>query len=424
MDPIFVICFGAFLGMALTGCLLARPGEAVAEGRENGAYYRDLLESAGDMIQSVTPEGTFVYVNPPWQRVLGYGEEEVVDLSLFDLIHPEHQWEYEQMFERVKSGERVDRFETVLLTREGRWLTVEGSCSCILKEDAPEAILSIFRDITQRKRAEEMLAGQATEMLRVHEILDEKDRQLVDTLEQTRKYREAQERARELSRINEELKAEIVRRVEAEKQITASLREKEVLLKEIHHRVKNNLQIITSLLNLQSGYIDDPQALDMFRESQDRIRTMALIHEKLYQSEDLAKVDFSEYIQGLVGYLSRSYATRAGAVRMEVNVEDVFLGIDTAIPCGLIINELVSNALKYAFSESGGGEIRIALRADEEGELTLVVGDDGVGFPEDIDFRETESLGLQLVVTLIDQLEGAIELDRNGGTTFTMTFAA
>ncbi len=211
---------------------------------------------------------------------------------------------------------------------------------------------------------------------------------------------------------------DVTERRVAEERIRLSLKEKEVLLKEVHHRVKNNLQIISSLLNLQSKYIKDDQALEMFKESRNRIRSMTLIHEKLYRSKDLANIDVSEYIQNLSSNLFRSYS--AGRVNLRTQVDDILLGIDTAIPCGLIINELVSNSLKHAFPEKHG-DIFVNLHRDN-GKFTLVVSDNGVGFPETVDFRNTDSLGLQLVCTLTDQLDGVIELNRTGGTEFKITF--
>ncbi len=214
------------------------------------------------------------------------------------------------------------------------------------------------------------------------------------------------------------LMQDVTERRIAEERIRASLKEKEVLLKEVHHRVKNNLQIISSLLNLQSKYIKDDQALEMFKESRNRIRSMTLIHEKLYRSKDLANIDVAEYIQNLSSNLFRSYS--AGRVNLRTQVDDILLGVDTAIPCGLIINELVSNSLKHAFPEKQG-EILVNLHRDN-GKFTLIVRDNGVGFPEHVDFRNTDSLGLQLVCTLTDQLDGDIELNRTGGTEFKITF--
>jgi two-component sensor histidine kinase len=215
---------------------------------------------------------------------------------------------------------------------------------------------------------------------------------------------------------------DITERKRAEEQLKTSLKEKEVLLKEIHHRVKNNLQIISSLLKLQSEYIQDEQMLRMFRESQNRVKSMALIHEKLYQSKDLVKLDLVEYIRNLAAYLFRSYGVDSYAISLQIEVDNVSLGIDTAIPCGLIINELVSNSLKHAFPASREGEIRIAFRSGRDNQFTLIVSDNGAGLPRDLDFLKTESLGLQLVNMLVHQLEGAIELDRSGGTAFKITF--
>jgi PAS domain S-box-containing protein len=215
---------------------------------------------------------------------------------------------------------------------------------------------------------------------------------------------------------------DITERKREEEKIRASLREKEILLKEIHHRVKNNLQIISSLLNLQSAHIRDPHALEVFKEGQGRVRSMALIHEKLYQSEDLARVDFSEYIRNLAAYLFRSYEVHAGAVRLGVEAEDVLLGVDTAIPCGLIINELVSNSLKHAFPGGTGGSINIRLRPAGHERLTLTVADDGVGLPEGFDVRDTPSLGLQLVNTLARQLGGEVSVNGGAGAEFSITF--
>jgi len=215
-----------------------------------------------------------------------------------------------------------------------------------------------------------------------------------------------------------------LRRWAAEEQINASLKEKEVLLREIHHRVKNNLQIISSLLNLQSRYIKDEQARQIFRESQNRVRSMALIHEKLYQSKNLAEINFVEYVEDLVGYLFRMYETDSHEVRLEIDVDDISLDVDTALPCGLIINELITNSLKHAFPDGNpDGKIHIDFRGDDYGKLRLIVSDNGVGFPENLDFRKTESLGLRLVNTLVRQLNGNIELDRKTGTAFKLTFA-
>ncbi len=198
-----------------------------------------------------------------------------------------------------------------------------------------------------------------------------------------------------------------------------------MLLKEIHHRVKNNLQVISSLLSLQSGYIQDHQIIGIFAECQNRVESMALIHEKLYQSVDLAKINFAEYVRNLVGSLFRSYVVAADAITWHLCVDDVLLDADTAVPCSLIINELVSNALKHAFPAGRTGEIRIDLHSGPDNRFILKVSDNGIGFPKDLDFRKIESLGLQLVVHLAEQLKGTLDLEKNqeGGTAFKVSFA-
>ncbi|UCE41832.1 MAG: PAS domain S-box protein [Candidatus Aminicenantes bacterium] len=215
---------------------------------------------------------------------------------------------------------------------------------------------------------------------------------------------------------------DITERKEAEEKLKTSLVEKEVLLREIHHRVKNNLQIISSLLNLQSRHIEDEPALDMFQESRNRVRSMALVHEKLYRSEDLAKVDFCEYIRSLGRHLFMSYGIHSAAIDLDVTVKDVFLDINTSIPCGLIINELISNSLKHAFLGREKGKIRVALRSEKKGKYKLMVSDDGVGLPKGLDVTETESLGLQLVNMLVEQLQGTLIVDNNKGTSFEIVF--
>jgi len=216
---------------------------------------------------------------------------------------------------------------------------------------------------------------------------------------------------------------DITERKLAEERIRASLAEKTVLLKEVHHRVKNNLQIICSLLDLQSDSVPDERSRIYFRDSQDRIRTMAFVHELLYQSSDLASIDFGEYIQRLVAYLFNSYVKDVKRISLNIMTDSLSLGIDRAIPSGLILNELVSNSLKHAFPGDCDGSITIELGIDRDGVVTIVVADDGVGFPGEVDFANTPTLGLQLVNMLVKQLRGRIELARDGGARFTIRFS-
>ena len=215
---------------------------------------------------------------------------------------------------------------------------------------------------------------------------------------------------------------DITERKEAERKIKAALKEKETLLKEIHHRVKNNMNVTSSLLKLQSAGITDKKTLEMFQDTRGRIQTMALVHDKLYRSKDLAHIDFREYIKDLAENQFRSYGVKRDRISLKVAAEELFFEIDLATPCGLIISELVSNALKHAFPQNRKGEIKIALSAIDGHEFELIVSDDGVGIPADVDFENTESFGLYLINLLVEQLDGTIDLDRDGGTAFRIRF--
>ncbi len=209
----------------------------------------------------------------------------------------------------------------------------------------------------------------------------------------------------------------------AEEKIKSSLKEKEVLLSEIHHRVKNNMQVIISLLSLQADKIEDKKCADMLKENQNRILSMALIHEQLYLSKDFANIDFGEYIKILTNGLLTSSGVNTNKIRLNIEVKDVFFDIENAIPCGLIINELVSNSLKHAFPQGKEGEISITLRSTNENEFELSVSDNGIGISEDLDIEQTGTMGLQLVKVIAEnQLDGKIDLDRTGGTRFNIKF--
>jgi two-component sensor histidine kinase len=225
------------------------------------------------------------------------------------------------------------------------------------------------------------------------------------------------------AQLYERAQLEIAERRRAELQIQASLDENEVLLKEIHHRVKNNLQVISSLLYLQSRHAQDPLTLSMFLESQHRVRSMALVHETLCRTEDLARVDLAQYVRNLSSYLLQSYSPPPNPIQLSIQVDDVSLDMDAAVPCGLILNELVSNCLKHAFPGGRQGEIIIQLRQTDQGQHILAVSDNGLGLPDGFDIRTTPSLGLQLVNRLVNQLGGTIELSRHPGTRIQITFA-
>ena len=214
---------------------------------------------------------------------------------------------------------------------------------------------------------------------------------------------------------------DITKRKNAEDLIRSSLNEKNILLQEIHHRVKNNMQIISSLLNLQTKYVNDEEAVNILKESQNRVRSMAIIHEKLYQSKDLSQINFVDYIQSLVSNLFYSYNAKKTNIKPIFEVENLSLNIDTAVPCGLIISELVSNSLKYAFPNRMSGEILVSLKCIDN-KYQLIIKDNGVGMPAEIDLNNLDTLGLLLVSNLTEQLDGEITINRENGTEFIIRF--
>jgi PAS domain S-box-containing protein len=220
----------------------------------------------------------------------------------------------------------------------------------------------------------------------------------------------------EIRSLNTVLEQRIMQRTA---QLTSSLEEKDVLFREVHHRVKNNLQIIISLLNLQSRSIEDKKTQQLIRESQNRIRAMALVHEKLYESADIAKINLDNYIRFLGNNLIQFYGMKEKGITLTTDIFDISLAIDTAIPVGLMINELISNSLKYAFPDGRKGEISLSIHRQNH-KITILFMDNGVGIPQDLDWRDTKSLGLRLVNSLVEQLQGTIELDRTAGTVFSI----
>lgn len=233
-------------------------------------------------------------------------------------------------------------------------------------------------------------------------------------------------RTLELKESNILLHQEVVERKQAESKLINSLQEKELLLKEIYHRVKNNLLVVSSMLELQTNCIEEPDIIRMFQNSQSRIHSMALVHEQLYRSKNLKELDLNVYIQALVEKLSDSYDITEEGINFSLDTEEIYLNIETAHSCGLIINELIANALEHAFPECKTGNIWVSLtrdKNDEDSQILLQVKDDGVGIPKDFDFFNSDSLGLKLVRILTRQIEGEIEIVTTEGTCFTITFS-
>ncbi len=348
-----------------------------------------------------------VYANRAVRIMMKYEAEEFQRIEknfLHELIHPDDRPILERQYQQCADAADDEFIEAEYRIRaaNGDWRWLYNRNVVFTRDDngRPRQIIGAAVDITARKYAENLLK----------QTREELERRVV-------------ERTFDLVNANQMLRHEIEDRIRAEEQLQASLREKDVLLKEIHHRVKNNLQIISSLLDLQAEQSPDTKNVEAFRESQNRIRSMAVIHEKLYQSADLTLIDFSQYVYDLTDYLQQSYTSNAYAATFSIEIDNVFLPIDAAIPCGLIINELVSNALKYAFPSGRQGAIRIAFNKVDDHLLRLIVSDNGVGLPQGFDLQQISKLGLQLFQMLVRQLKGTFVLEKHAGTTFAITFA-
>jgi hypothetical protein len=229
------------------------------------------------------------------------------------------------------------------------------------------------------------------------------------------------ERTKELLKINKALQEEVIERKRANDKLKTALREKDVLLKEVHHRVKNNLQVISSLINLQSYLVKDESVLNFYNQTRNRIKSMALVHEKLYMSDDLSSINFEEYLKDLVKNIYETFKTETRDFNIKIDVEKIYMPIDIAISLALIINELASNSFKYAFPDNRKGDIYISLKKQSEGKFILIAKDNGVGFTKKIDFTNTETLGLRLVDILVSQLDGTISINNSNGAEFTIT---
>jgi two-component sensor histidine kinase len=201
-----------------------------------------------------------------------------------------------------------------------------------------------------------------------------------------------------------------------------SLHEKEVLLKEVHHRVKNNLQVITSLLKLQSQHVSDPELLYIIKETQNRIMAMSFAHQKLYQSKNFSEVDFCEYLKKIVSQIVHIFGTESKNIKISINSESVKLGIETAIPCGMLVNEIITNSVKHAFPNNEKGEIKISFRKEDGNNYGLTVGDNGIGMSGKINIAEAKTLGLQLIETLARQIDAKLELHGKKGMEYRITF--
>jgi PAS domain S-box-containing protein len=323
--------------------------------------YRTLFEADPNYTILLDTNYKIVDVNKATINITGLSRNDLIGkpLNELDLILEEDKLLNVEKIVNLVDGYEVKPFEARLLDKNGKLRWVNIRLISIEKEDVISFILIIASDITELKHYE--------------------------------------------------------------KEIQDSLHEKEILLQEIHHRVKNNMQIISSLLSIQTRYVDDKESINVLKESQNRVKSLAMIHEKLYKSKNFDKIYLLDYIESLVWDLFYSYAIKKGRIIPILDIDDIKLNIETSVPCGLIITELVSNCLKYAFPNQKEGELKVSLKSIGN-EYKLIISDNGIGIPENIDFFNTDSLGLQLVNSLTDQIDGKIEFNRDNGTEFKITF--
>jgi PAS domain S-box-containing protein len=319
-----------------------------------------------------------------------------------ELVHPD---------DRAHALRLVDEAFATGEPTEGEWRVrwPDGSTHWIASR------FQAFKDATGRQSR---LIGINFEITERKEAEEQRERLLAEIRDLSKNLEaRVEERTRELAVARDRLERDIAERMRLEEEQARQYAERAVLLKEIHHRVKNNLQVISSLFYLQGERTQNATVRRLLDESRGRLQTIALIHDKLYRSEHLAFIDFGEYLQDLTATLTSAIGIQAPNVSVRVEADHVFLDIDRAMPCALIINELVSNSIRHAFPGGRSGEVRIAVRQTDVS-LDLEVADDGIGFPDDLDFRNVITLGLQLVTTLAHQLRAEVELERGGGTTF------
>ncbi len=331
---------------------------AVSDMKLSEEKFRAIINNSTDIIRILDVYGKIIFESPSSERILGYPEGALLGKSPMEYIHPDDRELVKTDLEAVFQNTNPGTPTEFRIKKvDGSYLAVESISQNMFNVPSVAGIVVTTHPIEERKNMENA--------------------------------------------------------------IKSSLREKEILLKEIHHRVKNNMQIISSLLNLQKEYVDDYEAINVLQESQNRVKTMSIIHEKLYQSDNLTHINIKEYVEKLINDLFFSYAVTN--ITPVLDIKKIKLNIETALPCGLIISELVSNSLKYAFPEDTTGKLNVSMKKIED-KFELIICDNGVGLPKDLDFKNTESLGLQLVNNLVGQLDGQIEVNNSLGTKFRITF--
>lgn len=452
--------------------------KAEEELRASEERYRDIFENVLDYILSIDMDGSILYSNASFKENIGYSEKELSGKTIFDLCEPG------QLDPKKDLGEQMSKMNLslTLISKKGEKIIVRGNANVRLKRNKPVSIRAILRNVTEavEQRAKLESIFNSTENILMWTInkngkltsfnknlksvwdrdfnveintgmkfLDQLNKhvnndQYQGQLDNYAKTFKGEPKQFEIPLLNNKgenlwlqfflnpvyyegklqevscMAYDVTDRKEIDRRILDALKEKEVLLQEVHHRVKNNLQVISSILNLQSSYVNDTETLEVLKESQNRIKSMSYIHETLYQTADFGSIEFSDYINIISRNLIHSYITDA-PVNLKTELDQICLSLDQAIPCGLIMNELVSNALKYAFKETEDPQLLVEIR-ESGNEITLRVKDNGIGLPKDFAFEKSNSLGIQLVYSLVEQLDGELTINAEEGTEFIIRF--
>lgn len=353
-----------FAGFLISGLIFIL-SITVSSMRSNNLRLEQILATTDEGIFGLDINSNCSFINKSACNILGYGSEEVLNSKLHNIIH--HNFTNAELYNidncpitlSIKKNRPANVSNEIFWTKTGTPVPVEYTSYPIIKNNNAIGAVITFRDITERK----LFIGK----------------------------------------------------------LESSLNEKTILLKEVHHRVKNNLQIISSLLNLQAFQIKDDKIKTIFRESQNRVLSMALIHEKLYQSNNMNNIYFSEYLKELIDTLSRSYNSTDSYIDFELELIPINIGIDTSITLGLIVNEIISNSLKHAFAGRMDGKIKISLTKTDNS-LCLKISDNGIGLPENFNYKETSSLGFNIIINLIEQINGSLVVKNINGTIMEITF--
>jgi len=445
--------------------------------------YKQLADSLPQIVFETDEKGMLTFVNQHSFEIMGYEKKDLMNgLHALQMLIPADRERAQKNIVKVMKGGKTGGTEYTALRKDGTTYPIVVHSNVIIHENKPVGIRGIIIDLTERKKVEKAqreseeryrtlfervpdgiyLSTAEGKFVDVNPALVEiygydnkedlmnidiknklyvnsQDRDKATEKEQKTGTAVVRQRRKDGSIIwvedrgdfikdengnivyHEGILRDVTDRILAEERIKTSLKEKELLLKEIHHRVKNNLQVVSSLLNLQSNDIKDEKALSAFKDSINRVSSMALVHEKLYESENFAKIDFKGYLESILNEVYH-FSQLNGRIKFNIDIEDISLGLDDAIPCGLLINELVSNSLKYAFPNGNKGRIDISFKKIKNETFQLIVHDTGVGMPEQFDFENNTSLGLNLVKLLSKQIEGEVNYAQDKGTKFKIEF--